>query len=192
MNKKSIKFPVLDLKAEAGLSVSAETHKNADYTVPGIAVETGHTIADALQDRLYSLNELALILKHAHWNVTGSQFIAVHEMLDSQTDEVRDFVDEIAERIAALGTSPNGLSGALVTNRKTPEYPLGRANTQDHLRVIDKFYTYNIESHRATLAQYGELDPISEDLLVAQTRALEKLQWFLRAHIDQGNGHTNG
>ena len=191
MNAKTVKFPVLDLKAESGLVVNAEVHKNADYTVPGVKIETGHSIADALQERLYGLNELALILKHAHWNVTGPQFIAVHEMLDSQTDAMREFVDEIAERIAAMGVSPNGLSGALVEHRKTPEYPLGRANAQDHLRIIDKFYTYNIECHRAVLAQYGELDPITEDLLVAQTRAIEKLQWFLRAHIDQGNGQTN-
>lgn len=187
---KTVKFPVLDLKAESGMAVTAEVHKEADYTVPGVALKTGHAIAEALQDRLYGLNELALILKHAHWNVTGPQFIAVHEMLDSQTDAMREFVDEIAERIAAMGVSPNGLSGALVANRKTPEYPLGRANAQDHLRIIDKFYTYNIESHRAVLAQYGELDPMTEDLLVSQTRAIEKLQWFLRAHIDQGNGQT--
>lgn len=190
MTIQEIQFPVLDLTMESGLAINADVNKNADYSVPGLAVETGHSIAEALQSRLFGLNELGMILKHAHWNVTGPQFIAVHEMLDSQVDEVRDFVDEMAERIAALGTAPNGLSGALVKHRQTPEYPLGRANAQAHLHIIDKFYTYNIESHRAVLAQYGELDPITEDLLVAQTRQLEKLQWFLRAHIGQGNGQT--
>lgn len=121
--------------------------------------------------------------------MVGPQFIAVHEMLDSQTDEVRDFVDEIAERIATLGVSPNGLPGNLVAHRQTPEYPLGRATAQDHLRLIDKYYTHNIESHRFVLEHFGDLDPITEDLLVAQTRAIEKLQWFLRAHLDNGAGN---
>ncbi|AAU37277.1 MULTISPECIES: Dps family protein [Basfia] len=187
MNTKTISFPSLTL-TEKSQALTADINKNATHSVPGIDVNTGHSIAEALQARLQGLNELALILKHAHWNVVGPQFIAVHEMLDSQVDEVRDFVDEIAERMAALGVAPNGLSGNLVANRQTPEYPLGRASAQDHLRIIDKFYSFNIESHRVVLAHYGELDPISEDLLVAQTRALEKLQWFIRAHLDNGNG----
>lgn len=188
MTTENINYPVLTL-TEVSRSLSADTHKNADYTVPGVEVKTGHSIADALQSRLQGLNELALILKHAHWNVVGPQFIAVHEMLDSQTDEVRDFVDEMAERIATLGVSPNGLPGNLVAHRQTPEYPLGRATAQDHLRLIDKYYTHNIESHRFVLEHFGDLDPITEDLLVAQTRAIEKLQWFLRAHLDNGAGN---
>lgn len=188
MTTQTITFPVLTLNEQAqGLSV--ELHKNATHTVPGLAVNTGHLIADALQMRLQGLNELALILKHAHWNVVGPQFIAVHEMLDEQTDEIREFVDEIAERIAALGVTPNGLSGNLVATRQTPEYPLGRATAQDHLKMIDYYYSHNIESHRVVLEHNGHLDPISEDLLVAQTRALEKLQWFIRAHLDNGNGN---
>lgn len=187
MATKKIKYPVLTL-TETTHALTADVHKNAAFTVPGLSRDHGHQIAEALQNRLQGLNELQLILKHAHWNVVGPNFVAVHEMLDSQTDEVRDFVDEIAERIAALGVAPNGLSGNLVTNRQTPEYPLGRATAQDHLRIIDKFYSHNIESHRLVLAHFGDFDPISEDLLVAQTRALEKLQWFLRAHLDNGSG----
>ena len=187
MTTNTITFPVLTLDTQAQ-ALSADVNKNATHTVPGLTVSTGHLIADALQMRLQGLNELAMILKHVHWNVVGKGFIGIHEMLDSQVDEVREFVDEIAERMAALGVAPNGLSGNLVANRQTPEYPLGRASAQDHLRIIDKFYSFNIESHRVVLAHYGELDPISEDLLVAQTRALEKLQWFIRAHLDNGNG----
>ena len=55
--------------------------------------------------------------------------------------------------------------------------------------MIDSYYSHNIEAHRVVLEHNGHLDPISEDLLVAQTRALEKLQWFIRAHLDSGNGH---
>jgi len=188
MTTKTITFPVLKLDTK-NQELSADIHKNATHTVPGLTVSTGHLIADALQTRLQGLNELSLILKHAHWNVVGPNFVAVHEMLDSQVDEVRDFVDEIAERMAALGVAPNGLSGNLVATRQTPEYPLGRATAQDHLKMIDSYYSHNIEAHRVVLEHNGHLDPISEDLLVAQTRALEKLQWFIRAHLDNGNGN---
>ncbi|WGE87325.1 DNA starvation/stationary phase protection protein [Actinobacillus equuli subsp. haemolyticus] len=188
MINKTITFPVLKLNTQTQ-ELSADINKNATHTVPGLTVSTGHLIADALQMRLQGLNELSMILKHAHWNVVGPNFVAVHEMLDSQVDEVRDFVDEIAERMAALGVAPNGLSGNLVATRQTPEYPLGRATAQDHLKMIDLYYSHNIEAHRVVLEHNGHLDPISEDLLVAQTRALEKLQWFIRAHLDNGSGN---
>ena len=87
------------------------------YTVPSLSPEDGARVAAILQDRLNSLTDLHLTLKHVHWNVVGPNFIAVHEMLDPQVDAVRAMVDAIAERIATLGVSPVGTPGALVAGR---------------------------------------------------------------------------
>ena len=76
------------------------------YTVPGMKPDTAQTVIALLQDRLNALNDLALTLKHVHWNVIGPNFIAVHTMLDPQVDAVRAMADETAERIAALGGVP--------------------------------------------------------------------------------------
>ena len=54
----------------------------AQYTAPGLTLDEGKEISEVLQARLHDLNELHLSLKHAHWNVTGPDFIAVHEMID--------------------------------------------------------------------------------------------------------------
>ena len=95
----------------------------AKYTAPGLTLDEGKEISEVLQSRLHDLNELHLSLKHAHWNVTGPGFIAVHEMIDPQVDTVRNFVDDIAERMATLGATPNGLAGALVAARSHEDYP---------------------------------------------------------------------
>ena len=97
------------------------------YTVPGLKTDSAERVVKLLQDRLNSLNDLALTLKHVHWNVTGPNFIAVHTMLDPQVDAVRAMVDETAERIAALGASPVGTPGALVAQRDWDDYSIGRA-----------------------------------------------------------------
>ena len=90
--------------------------------MPGMKTDTADRVTALLQDRLNSLSDLALTLKHVHWNVTGPNFIAVHSILDPQVDAVRAMVDETAERIAALGGSPAGTPGALVAQRNWDDY----------------------------------------------------------------------
>src|SRR5436309_10322146 len=102
------------------------------YTVPGLKTETAERVIELLQDRLNALNDLALTLKHVHWNVIGPHFIAVHTMLDPQVDAVRLMVDDLAERIATLGGSPVGTPAALVAQRSWDDYSIGRADTNAH------------------------------------------------------------
>src|ERR1700712_2298474 len=97
------------------------------FTVPTLDAEVGAEVAGILQDRLHALNDLALTLKHVHWNVVGPHFIAVHEMIDPQVEAVRAMVDATAERIAPPGASPQGTPGALVAARSWDDYSLRRA-----------------------------------------------------------------
>ncbi len=166
----------------------AKQTSHAGYTVPGMSLQDGHKVATLLQSRLHALNDMALTLKHAHWNVVGRDFISVHEMLDPQIDLVRAMIDDTAERIATLGVSPNGLPGALVAERTWDDYAIGRAHTSAHMAALDLVYTGFLKSHRETLGQVGELDPITEDMVINQCSQLELFQWFLRAHLEDDDG----
>jgi len=161
---------------------------NSGYTVPGMAVRDGHQVATILQDRLNALNDLALTLKHVHWNVVGPHFIGVHEMIDPQVMEVRAAVDETAERIATLGGSPKGTPGEIVANRSWDDYDLGRATTSEHLGALDVVYDGVIADHRTAVADVSELDPVTEDMLIGQISGLELFQWFVRAHLEKPDG----
>ena len=174
--------------------VSKKT-STAKFTVPGLSLKDGHRVATILQARLHALNDLQLTLKHAHWNVVGRDFIGVHEMLDPQIELVRAMIDETAERIATLGVSPNGLPGALVQERSWDDYSIGRASTIEHLAALDIVYDGVVSSHREAIAHTGELDPITEDMLIGQTAKLELFQWFMRAHLENSDGklsHDSG
>ncbi|MBN9325855.1 MAG: DNA starvation/stationary phase protection protein, partial [Cellulomonas sp.] len=122
------------------------------YTVPTLTPEDGATVAAILQDRLNSLTDLHLTLKHIHWNVVGPHFISVHLMLDPQVDAVRAQADEVAERIATLGVSPVGTPGALVASRSWDDYSLGRAGAIEHLGALDRVYEGVISGHRKAAA----------------------------------------
>ena len=168
--------------------MAQKSNKNAPYTVPGLTPEEGHATANVLQQRLHSLNDLQLTLKHAHWNVVGHNFIAVHEMLDPQIELVRGFVDELAERMATMGVSPNGLPGALVASRTWDDYDVDRAQGVSHLAALDLVYTGVLEAHREALAKVAPVDPITEDILIGQIKELELFQWFIRSHIESDSG----
>ncbi|MGH3279728.1 MAG: Dps family protein, partial [Trebonia sp.] len=158
------------------------------YTVPGMKLDSAERVTGLLQDRLNSLNDLALTLKHVHWNVTGSNFIAVHTMLDPQVEAVRAMVDEIAERIAALGGSPCGTPGALVKQRDWDDYGIGRADAIAHLGALDVVYSGIIEAHRRAIGSTEELDLVTQDMLIGQARQLEQFHWFIRAHLETADG----
>jgi starvation-inducible DNA-binding protein len=150
--------------------------------------DDGERVVKLLQDRLNSLNDLALTLKHVHWNVTGPNFIAVHTMLDPQVDAVRAMVDQTAERIATLGGSPSGTPGALVAQRDWDDYSIGRAGALEHLGALDVVYTGIIEAHRRAVDATEDLDPITQDMLVGQSGQLEQFHWFIRAHLEAPDG----
>lgn len=163
----------------------------AKFTVPGISADHGQRAADILQERLVALIDLKLTLKHIHWNVVGPAFIGVHMMLDPQVDGVAAMVDKTAERIATLGSAPNGLSGNLVASRDWDDYSLLRATVQEHLGALDVVYTGVIGDHRVAMDDMEDLDLVSQDMLVQQTAELEQYHWFVRAHLESSSGRLS-
>ncbi|MFF0561997.1 Dps family protein [Streptomyces sp. NPDC004266] len=168
-----------------------DTQATAPHTVPGLDPAEAERVADVLQARLHALNDLALTLKHVHWNVVGPHFIAVHEMLDPQVDAVREMADSTAERMAALGGVPIGTPGALVAGRTWDDYEVGRADAVAHLGALDLVYTGVIEDHRAAMKTAGDIDPVTEDMLIGQLAKLEQFQWFVRAHLESSSGRLS-
>lgn len=158
------------------------------FTVPGLTEKQGAKIADLLQKQLSTYNDLHLTLKHIHWNVVGPNFIGVHEMIDPQVDLVRGYADEVAERIATLGGSPQGTPGAILKDRTWDDYSVSRDTVQAHLAALDLVYNGVIEDTRTGIDATEKLDPVTQDILIDHAAELEKFQWFVRAHLENAGG----
>ena len=159
------------------------------YAPANMDTGTAEEVASVLQDRLSTLIDLSLILKHVHWNVVGMGFVAVHELMDTQTASVRAMVDDVAERISTLGGVAAGLAGQVSSMRDADnDYELGRAEVMAHLGALDKVYESVTAGHRSAIETVGELDPVTEDLLIGQAGELEMAHWFVRAHISNVGG----
>ncbi len=126
-----------------------------------------------------------------HWNVVGPHFIAVHEMIDPHVEEVRAMVDETAERIATLGLAPIGTPGAIVEHRSWDDYSLDRGTTNEHLGALDAVYNGLLSTHRKAQEAVGEIDAVSEDMLIGQIKQLELFHWFVRAHLETVGGELS-
>lgn len=168
--------------------MAAQKNGHRGFTVPGLDDDKAGQVRDRLQQRLDALIDLQLTLKHIHWNVVGPTFIGVHEMLDPQVDGVRGFVDVLAERIAALGGSPNGLVGGITSRRTWDDYELGRATVAAHLGALDQVYDGVIADHRAAMEAFDDLDLVTQDIIIGQLQDLEQYQWFVRAHLESSSG----
>jgi starvation-inducible DNA-binding protein len=158
------------------------------YTVPGLAADESSEVIAVLQQRLSAYNDLHLTLKHIHWNVAGPNFIGIHEMLDPQVDTVRLYADEVAERIATMGGSPKGTPGAIIDDRDWDDYAIGRDSAVAHLGALDLVYQGVIGDNRSAISAVADIDPVTEDMLIAQTAELEKYHWFVRAHLEDMGG----
>jgi starvation-inducible DNA-binding protein len=160
----------------------------SQFTVPGLTEKQGVKIADLLQKQLSTYNDLHLTLKHVHWNVVGPNFIGVHEMIDPQVDLVRGYADEVAERIATLGGSPQGTPGAILKDRTWDDYSVARDTVPAHLAALDLVYNGVIEDTRKGIDETEKLDPVTQDILIGHSAELEKFQWFVRAHLESAGG----
>jgi starvation-inducible DNA-binding protein len=74
----------------------------------GIARQDREAIAAGLSRLLADSYTLYLKTHNFHWNVTGPQFNTLHLMFEGQYTELAAAVDEIAERIRALGVKAPG------------------------------------------------------------------------------------
>jgi starvation-inducible DNA-binding protein len=161
-----------------------------NFAPAGMSTAQAESVNQILQERLADLIDLSLTLKHVHWNVNGPGFIAFHEMMDGQTEVVRDLVDALAERITTMGGVAAGLTGEVAQMRsQNIDYALGRAPVAAHLGALDQTYARVCAAHREAAAEIGETDLVSQDLVVGQTAKLDLNHWFVRAHLEDTSGH---
>ena len=122
---------------------------------------------ELLNARLADAIDLGTQVKHAHWNVKGPSFIALHELFDKIAENIEDQVDTIAER----GTS-------------LKPYPEDIADGMAHVEALSAVLADFGRKARAGIEQaagFGDAD--TSDLFTGISRETDKSLWFLEAHL---------
>lgn len=148
-----------------------------------LSTENQKVAGDALQDVLVDLIDLSLIGKQAHWNVVGANFRSLHLDLDELVTVARDFADEAAERLTAIGVSPDGRAGTVAKDSGTKGFGDGWSKGEEVVAAITDNLAAVIERLRQRIEITSEVDPVTEDLLIGQTARLEQLHWMWQAQL---------
>lgn len=150
----------------------------------GISDDNRAKIADGLSRLLADSYTLYLKTHNFHWNVTGPMFNTLHTMFMAQYTELHTAVDDIAERIRALGFHAPGSYSQFAKLTSVAE-ETGVPKAQDMIRQL-------VEGHETVARTARSIFPIvdeaadepSADLLTQRMQIHEKTAWMLRSLLE--------
>ncbi|GGH38958.1 Dps family protein [Microbacterium album] len=139
--------------------------------------------AQFLTPVVLGLQALTVNGKQAHWHVRGENFIGVHEFLDTLVDHARDWADEAAERIVALGLPIDARLTSVADKAAGSTVAAGFSRSDDTIRAVVADIDRIIADLDAAIEGLDEIDLTSQDVAIGIKAGLEKDRWFLVAHI---------
>lgn len=170
--------------AKAGKSLSKTA---AIASSEGIVIDIGindkdrAAIAKELSKLLADSYTLYLMTHNFHWNVTGPLFNTLHQMFMTQYTEEWQALDEIAERIRALGHYAPG-TYAEYTKLGSIEEPKNVPDATEMIQLLVKGNEAVAKTGRAALKRAEDAqDAPTADLLTRRLDVHEKNAWMLRS-----------
>lgn len=141
-------------------------------------------VVDALSVLLASSYTLYLKTHNYHWNVTGPMFTTLHTLFETNYTELAAAVDEIAERIRALGAFAPGSYSAFNQLSAVKE-DTGRPDANEMIRLLVADQEVIADSARRVIAAAEDAgDQASADLATRRLDVHEKTAWMLRSHLE--------
>jgi len=145
-------------------------------------------LAELLNGRLADAIDLKLAAKHAHWNVKGPHFMSLHELFDRLAAALDAPIDEMAERITAIGGTAGGTIAAVASRTSLEPYPADIVSGTDHVEALARAVAAFGRDVRQAIGQADQLgDEGTADLLTGLSQEVDKQLWFLEAHQQAAN-----
>lgn len=149
----------------------------------GLSEEITLKVTDLLKKLLANTYVLYTKTQVSHWNVEDPRFHSLHEMFEEQYEQLAEAVDEIAERIRALGIkSPLGLK-QLLEHASIQEYvsDLSADQMLEALLSDHEHISRQLREGVRTCADLG--DDGNADFMTARMEEHEKTAWMLRSSL---------
>ena len=153
----------------------------------GISEEHRRQIAAGLSRLLADSYTLYLKTHNFHWNVTGPMFTTLHTLFEQHYTELATAVDEIAERIRALGVAAPGSYRQFGELSSIPE-ETGVPGAEEMIRQLVQGQEAVVKTARSIfpIVESANDEP-SADLLTQRMQIHEKNAWMLRSLLDESD-----
>lgn len=149
----------------------------------GISSDDRAAVAQELSKLLADSYTLYMMTHNFHWNVTGPMFNALHQMFMDQYTETWNALDEIAERIRALGHYAPG-TYAEYGKLSTIAEPQGVPGAKEMIEMLVKGNEAVAKTARAAFAKADAAnDQPTADILTQRLDVHEKNAWMLRSML---------
>jgi starvation-inducible DNA-binding protein len=142
------------------------------------------TVAD-LTSRLLADSYLVYLKTHNfHWNVKGPMFGTLHAMFEVQYTELATALDEIAERIRAIGYPAPGSFSEFAELSKVQESRGAKSAIEMIEELSGDLETITETANELMRAAEEAGDDVSVDLAVRRSDVTQKNIWLLRSHLE--------
>jgi starvation-inducible DNA-binding protein len=138
-----------------------------------------HQTIQNLENLLANSYLLSLKTQNYHWNVVGENFKPLHELFGAQYEELADAIDEVAERMRALGSK---VEGTLENFSKLSKIKSGNKNFNKSEMIQDLAFGHELiikDLKVAIKVAQDEGDEATADIFIGRTQAHEKATWML-------------
>ncbi len=155
------------------------------HTDNAVRTERDTRLTDSLNLVLADSYAVMALTHVAHWNVEGPGFFALHTAFQTQYEELFVAIDEIAERVRALGGYAIGGLSRLSETAKMPEFAAPQPQ-EEYVRLL-------VDAHRKVVADAAQAreyagagnDPESQDLMIGRITLHQKTIWMLESYLKQ-------
>ena len=152
----------------------------------GISEQDKGAVIGILTKALADEHVLYTKTRNYHWNVVGPHFNDLHKFFEGQYDQTAQDIDEIAERIRALGDKTVSTMTEFLQHTRLEEqpgkYPDAKSMVAnlvaDHETIIR-----NLREDIKTSSQHNDVG--TEDFLTGMLEKHEKTAWMLRSILEE-------
>lgn len=151
----------------------------------GISEKNLENVSDVLSILLATEMTLYIKTRKAHWNVTGSSFMELHKLFESQYRLLEESIDEVAERIGKLGQKTIGTMEEFTKLTIIKEGPGKYKSTKDTIGELLVDHECVIVSLRSSVEECAgkNKDAGTADFLTGLMEQHETIAWILRRYL---------
>lgn len=164
-----------------------KTYTTKMQTENGMLEGGKREVAEVLKTALADTFSLMVATQGVHWNVQGPLFYSIHKLTEEQYQEMFDAVDDLAERIRALGFPAPVSVSSLIEGATVPEGTFAREDgevLENQIELLIEANEQIAQTLRSAVEKVDELRDIrTSDMLADRIGVHEQNAWMLRSTI---------